>query len=549
MAQNLPSLCLFRILEFHSNDLLTLYRCALVNRDWCQLAIPFLWKRPFSLLHQYTPETSSKRLIDVYISGFSSKERKSINLREKEGEIPTHSLLNYVTFLRELDVAQTSNCISSWSFITFEEINPAKILPIISTFLKHFVKNSPKISQLIFNINLDHTLGTIYGGYNMNWKLLTYNNANNCFEKLKVLECVGDYNPKLLFNCSIISKRIEKILISIYIDKFIIQYPKEMGKLQNLCTLIQVQQNLNSLIINNVRDGGLGEHGVLDILELTNEIHQTLEILCFKYVDFDNNNFLKSIKNLRKLGTLKFEYCNLLKHPLEFDNKFDDNNNNNNDDDDIKENVLKGIFNLKIFKSKIQIPLLTFMISQSNDRLTILDVRIKRIESHNITNLLEIISNNCKNLLEFSTYIIPNNDLLPLLLPILSSNTKLEKLVIDTEYSDLFSENVNNFLPNFGKHLPSSLRVLKILMKWFLHYDSLDKFFQESCAKLEVLKLKLADLINDSYIEVILKHSKDHLKLLNIDGITSISDNTWNKLQQEEHLHVEFNPNILSRIY
>src|SRR6266498_4421592 len=118
MAQNLPSLCLFKILEFHSNDLLMLYRCALVNRDWCQLTIPFLWKRPFSLLHLYTLDTSSKRLIDIYISGFSSKERKLINLREKEEEIPTQSLFNYITFLRELDVAQASNCVSSWSFIT-----------------------------------------------------------------------------------------------------------------------------------------------------------------------------------------------------------------------------------------------------------------------------------------------------------------------------------------------------------------------------------------------------------------------------------------------
>ncbi|GBB95412.1 hypothetical protein RclHR1_02530007 [Rhizophagus clarus] len=533
MTQNLPSLCLFKILEFHSNDLLMLYRCALVNRDWCQLTIPFLWKRPFSLLHLYTQDISSKRLIDVYISGFSNKERKSINLPEKEDEIPTKSLFNYVTFLRELDVAQASNCVSSWSLITFKEGFTSKISPIIIIFLKHFVKNSPKISQLTFNINLDnHIFGSIYDGCNMNnnWKLLTYNNANNCFKKLKVLECMGDFNPKLLFICSMVSKQIEKILVSIYIDKNIIQYPKEMGKLQNLCTLIQVQKNLNILIIKNVRNGGLGEHGVLDILELTNEIHQSLKILYFKFVDFDNYNFLKSIKNLRNLGTLKFEYCNLSNHPLNFG-------------DEIGEgNYLRGLFNLKLFKSKIQIPLLTFMISQTNDRLTILDVRIEDINYHGLINLLETISQNCKNLLEFSTYIIPDYNLLPLLLPILSSNTKLEKLIIDAEI--ILSEDVNNFLPRLGKHLPSSLRVLNVLTRWLFDYDSLDKFFQESCAKLEVLKLKLTNLIKDGHIEVILKHSKNHLKLLDIEGIASISYDTWDKLQQEEHLHVEFHPDI-----
>ncbi|PKY13648.1 hypothetical protein RhiirB3_425514 [Rhizophagus irregularis] len=545
MAQNLPSLCLFRILEFHSNNLLMLYRCALVNRDWCQLTIPFLWKRPFSLLHLYTP---SKRLIEVYISGFSSKERKLIkNLREREEEeIPTKSLFNYVSFLRELDVAQAINCVSSWSLITSEENSILNTLPIIIIFLKHFVKNSPKISQLIFNFNFNnHLFGSIHNGCNMiNWELLTYNNANNCFKKLKVLECIGDFNPKLLLICSMISKQIEKILISIYIDKNIIQYPNEMGKLQNLCTLIQVQKNLNTLIIKNVRNGGLGEHGILDILELTNEIHHSLKILYFIFVEFDNYNFIKSIKNLRNLGTLKFEYCNLSNHPLNFN------------DDNIEGNYyLRGLFNLKIFKSKIQIPLLTFMILQANNRLTVLDVRAEVINYHELINLLEIISQNCKNLLEFSTYIIPDYNLLPLLLPILSSNTKLEKLVIDaeTENNNIISEDVNNFLPILGKHLPSSLRVLNVLTRWLFHYDSLDKFFQESRAKLEVLKLKLTNLIKDDHIEVILKHSKNHLKLLDIEGTASISYDTWDKLQQEEHLHVEFHPDIeptmLSRNY
>ncbi|CAB4413194.1 unnamed protein product [Rhizophagus irregularis] len=414
-----------------------LYRWALVNRDWCQLTIPFLWKRPFSLLHLYTPSKTSYRSL-------------------------------YFRIFKELDVAQAINCVSSWSLITSEENSILDTLPIIIIFLKHFVKNSPKISQLIFNFNFNnHLFGSIHNG---------------------LLECIGDFNPKLLLICSMISKQIEKILISIYIDKNIIQYPNEM--------------------------------------------------------EFDNYNFIKSIKNLRNLGTLKFEYCNLSNHPLNFN------------DDNIEGNYyLKSLFNLKIFKSKIQIPLLTFMILQANNRLTILDVRAEDINYHELINLLEIISQNCKNLLEFSTYIIPDYNLLPLLLPILSSNTKLEKLVIDaeTENNNIISEDVNNFLPILGKHLPSSLRVLNVLTRWLFHYDSLDKFFQESRAKLEVLKLKLTNLIKDDHIEVILKHSKKHLKLLDIEGTASISYDTWDKLQQEEHLHVEFHPDIeptmLSRNY
>src|SRR6266542_4225495 len=259
MAQNLPSLCLSRIFEFHSDDLSTLYRCSLVNRDWCQFAIPLLWKRPFKFLHQYTPEILSIRLIDVYCAGFSSKERVYINklLGCRENKIPENSLFNYVTFLRELDVLQASFCITRWSFFTHVDFM-IQTLPFINIFLQHFVKNSPKITRLIFTIN------NIYGSicwHNINLHLLTCKGANNCFEQLKVLECAGDFDPKILFICSMISKRIERIHVSIY--KPFNQSLTEMKKLQNLCSLIQVQQRLNSLIIENVRNGGLGEHGLL----------------------------------------------------------------------------------------------------------------------------------------------------------------------------------------------------------------------------------------------------------------------------------------------
>src|SRR5581483_576129 len=153
---------------------------------------------PFSLLQQYTPYATSKRLIDVYISGFSIKERKSINLQENEKEIQAQPLFNYVTYLRELDVLQANSCILSWYLITFEGDFMKDSLPIMTVFLKHFVKNSPKITHLIFDFTLDNA-DEFYCKYNVNWKLLTFDNANNCFEQLKVLECHGDFNPKLLF--------------------------------------------------------------------------------------------------------------------------------------------------------------------------------------------------------------------------------------------------------------------------------------------------------------------------------------------------------------
>ncbi|CAG8446789.1 5457_t:CDS:1 [Funneliformis mosseae] len=544
MAQDLPSLCLSRILAFHSDDLSTLYSCTLVNRDWCRFAVPLLWKRPFSFLHQYTPEILSIRLIDVYCAGFSSNERIYINnlLGYLEDKIPSNSIFNYVTFLRELDVLQASFCITRWACSTHVDFM-IQTLPFINIFLQHFVKNSPKITHLIFTIN------NIYGSiswYDINLNLLIGKNAKGCFEQLKVLDCTGDFNPKLLSICSMISKRIEKIRISLY--KHLKQPSIEMTNLQNLCSLIQTQQNLKHLIIENVKSGGLGEQGVLGILELTDEIHHSLEKLIFRYVEFYNNDIILSIRNLQKLGTLKFENCNLSNHPLKFSEWIRDKvafvGGVGGVDIEGDMRGLSNLTNLSVYGSKVPISLLTFMTLQANDGLTVLDVRAKEIKAHEVNDLLQVISQNCKHLVEFSTHMIPNHDLLPLLLPILTSNPRLEKLVIDTGTGVNTSENVDAFLPRFGKHLPPSLRALEILMVWSFHHESLDKFFQESRANLETLKLKFCDCIEDDHVDVILKHSKNHLKLLNIKGTTNITYETWNKLQQDKQLHVEFHSDM-----
>ncbi|CAI2174523.1 631_t:CDS:2 [Funneliformis geosporum] len=532
MAQNLPSLCLSKIFEFHSDDLFTLHSCALVNRDWCRFAIPLLWKRPFIFLHQYTPETLSIRLMDVYCAGLSNKERNYINklLGNLEEKTPSNSLFNYVTFLRELDVLQASFCITRWAYFTHVDYM-IQTLPFINIFLQHFVNNSPKITHLKFTIN------NIYGSagwHDINLNLLISKNAKDCFEQLKVLDCAGDFNPKLLFLCSMLSKRIEKIRISIY--NHFNQPSNEINKLQNLCYLIQSQQRLKILIIENVKSGCLGEQGVLGILEFTDGIHRSLEQLIFRGVDFYNYNIILSISNLRKLNTLKFEKCNLSNHPLNFGNWGN-------------MRGLSNLTNLSVFGSKIPFTLLTFMIFQTKFGLTVLDTRTNEIKAHEVNNLLQIISQNCKHLVEFLTLLTPNHDHLPLLLPILTSNTKLEKLVIDTgTFGGVniasHSENVDTFLPILGKHLPPSLRDLNIIMVWSFHHESLDKFFQESRATLEILQLQSCYCIKDEHIDVILKHSKDHLKFLNIQGTTNITHDTWNKLQQNDQLVVEFHQDV-----
>ena len=66
-TRNLPSLVLYEIFsmftEGTTSDLKTLYSCALVNRQWCIDAIPYLWANPFINPRGKTPLSTLRRLL------------------------------------------------------------------------------------------------------------------------------------------------------------------------------------------------------------------------------------------------------------------------------------------------------------------------------------------------------------------------------------------------------------------------------------------------------------------------------------------------------
>ncbi|PKK77898.1 hypothetical protein RhiirC2_21933 [Rhizophagus irregularis] len=79
IMQKLPSNCFEEILDSMDNDRNTLFSCALVNRHWCRLSIPLLWRRPFEYGY---PKDFGLKLLKIYISFLAVEEKELLRAQD-----------------------------------------------------------------------------------------------------------------------------------------------------------------------------------------------------------------------------------------------------------------------------------------------------------------------------------------------------------------------------------------------------------------------------------------------------------------------------------
>src|SRR5207248_2609649 len=87
------------ILGYFKNDRATLYSLLFVDRLWCNIAVPLLWRQPFEL----TSQENYDHIIQTYIYCLPEKEKSRFILAGVK--LPNHQkpLFDYPTFLRSFD--------------------------------------------------------------------------------------------------------------------------------------------------------------------------------------------------------------------------------------------------------------------------------------------------------------------------------------------------------------------------------------------------------------------------------------------------------------
>src|SRR3954454_17192148 len=106
-----PDEILHKIFQHLAKDIRTLYSCIQVNRFFCKLLIPYLWRNPM-------PNTYSSIRIEVFIYFFEEEDKKPLK-RHYELDIfnkekPYRPLFNYVRYLKILDLRGVRRAIFYW---------------------------------------------------------------------------------------------------------------------------------------------------------------------------------------------------------------------------------------------------------------------------------------------------------------------------------------------------------------------------------------------------------------------------------------------------
>src|SRR6185436_8554494 len=128
MNTSLPFELLTMILEEYINDKTTLHTCILVNRNWCSVAIQYLWANPFTLLCKNRmsygiPKTrQAEKLMTIFIECFTDASEILDELGCLDKRINKRLPFNYDDYLKELDYKDIKKVVEDWlSGITVPE--------------------------------------------------------------------------------------------------------------------------------------------------------------------------------------------------------------------------------------------------------------------------------------------------------------------------------------------------------------------------------------------------------------------------------------------
>ncbi|EXX78307.1 hypothetical protein RirG_016160 [Rhizophagus irregularis DAOM 197198w] len=255
---NLNKDILFLIFEELQNDPKSLFSCLMVNRLWCETAVPILWRYPWSY--------------------------SDINYGNKKERIRSPSIIvkpimfDYLSFCRSINISTINNIISIGS-----KSNYYKFI-IQQEFYCFFMKKCRDLKYLDMR-SIEH-------------QIFYFPENKNCLDLLCELKCDTSIDSSYFYGISQFCQRIQKLVV-INTD-----YSPNPG----IVKLIEVQKNLKHFEwIDDFLNSFITEHLYKDsffALEKKAESLNYLRIYFYYVEDNDQPLFLEVLLKLYKLKTL-----------------------------------------------------------------------------------------------------------------------------------------------------------------------------------------------------------------------------------------------------
>ncbi|POG65861.1 hypothetical protein GLOIN_2v1781227 [Rhizophagus irregularis DAOM 181602=DAOM 197198] len=284
----LPEL-LGEILQYFRQDYRILYSCILVNRLWCNSAIPLLWENPFSFMRP-----KNLHFIEIYLYDLNDDEKtKLIEYGMDKNLFPSNTLFKYSSFIKHLNIHKISKSIEDWDRTlatkNFRKSNFTKL--ICRSLIQLFIENV---------VNL-HSLHVSYGSFDDIFELILQNSnfiGNIKNFKLGHLE-MSVSTIKLLTFLSSNCNSISSLSYQCYNNY-------EHQQMMGLSQIIKSQKNLRKILFRSPLNQSL--------LSLKNSnCSNTLNTIIFYDIEFKNIIILNEVFNqLNVLESIHIIYCKYL---------------------------------------------------------------------------------------------------------------------------------------------------------------------------------------------------------------------------------------------
>jgi hypothetical protein len=451
--------------------------CLLVNKAWCQIIIPTLWKDPW----KYLKQRKQKLFLNVIISHLSDKTRNNLiqnidsDFLKKSYKEPYFDYIRYCRNLNLIEIEKLINITSKKS---------SEIPNIRNTILNLFVNERTRFTHL----NIPH---------NFKIELHLISGAERCFSELRSLRCNTGVSDKILTGLTGMCKSINELQLSIGEDK-------------NSYEIIKLIENSEKL--SNIN--------------LTNS-HSKIDKPFCKVLE---NSLIKHVNSIQYFTISKLPVTNILLSPFVNLKCLELNDSNHNMSWNSLENLSLPL--LQILKAKyVPIDALEKIIKNANKSLIEININDEYHDVNNNKKIIQAIYRNCSNLKYLKLLLW--NDNIPELEKLLIECENLDVLYITFNFYD----DINwYYLFNIStKFSPISL------FKFKFHFteeqepdlESLKLFFKnwKIWKKRHPLLLQFPKMRNTRYINLMEKYKSKKIikKYVNVSDENILEDFEWTR--------------------
>ncbi|GBC09528.1 hypothetical protein RclHR1_08950006 [Rhizophagus clarus] len=308
---SLPSECFCDIFSFLEN--IYLYNCLFVNRQWCMLAIPVLWKDPFKIYSHFKP-----KLINTLLSCLNEVETSSlipfaINLPKNQ-----NPLFEYGKFIEIIDQEYIEKNVICWLKLSNENVSYDNIFEdkrvqcLINVIYHVVIRQGLNLQE--FDICIDNKIDMLFVKDLVQHEGITNLRTLHLGLKVNKIKRKNDnvsHTKTFLTQLPILCQKI--VNLNLYIHKLNIHFV-------SLISYLIKSQPLERIYIYN-RSSKVNVNEIIYAFMLRSK---TLKMLSFQFMNLEKID-LSFILKLECLEMLEFSNCvdfELYQHCDVFNNNF-----------------------------------------------------------------------------------------------------------------------------------------------------------------------------------------------------------------------------------